>query len=161
MSGLGRNPKLLSSNANPLSERSDINAKGPASVGALPDRGSIHPAKDKEMNKTELSSTAAGKPAPAGMTMQNGKQTGQVALPAPEKLKSIADLFEAPIDDARRMASILATLTEDALDKDMSEYGRPSCYHITSQQREDIMFSIYKVQDFVQQISNAMDEAIR
>jgi hypothetical protein len=78
-----------------------------------------------------------------------------------EKPKSIADLFEGPIDDARRMASILATLLEEALGKDLSEYSRPDCYYITSQQREDIMFSIYKVQGYVQQTGAAMEEATR
>jgi hypothetical protein len=101
------------------------------------------------MNKTERSSKPMEIPAPTGAAAQDGKP------------KSIADLFEGPIDDARRMASILATLAEEALDSDLSDYGRPDCYHLTSQQREDIMFSIYKVQNYIQQTKDAMEEAIR
>jgi hypothetical protein len=78
-----------------------------------------------------------------------------------EKPKSITDLFEGPIDDARRMASILVTLVEEALDKDMSEYNRPSCYYLTDQQKDDILFAVFKVQAYVQQTWAAMEEAIR
>jgi hypothetical protein len=40
------------------------NAKGPASVGALPDRGSTNPAKDQKMNSKIDSTGSAALPAP-------------------------------------------------------------------------------------------------
>ncbi|MDQ0558710.1 hypothetical protein QO004_000485 [Rhizobium mesoamericanum] len=75
--------------------------------------------------------------------------------------KTIADLFEEPIDNARRMASILAGLLEEGFEADMTKYGRPSHYFLTKDQVENIMFSIYQVQDFIGNIGNAFEEAIR
>ncbi|PZM07603.1 hypothetical protein [Rhizobium tubonense] len=75
--------------------------------------------------------------------------------------KTIADLFEAPIDHARRMTSILLSLTEEALLVDMTEYGHPSHYYLTKPQVEDIIFSIYQTQGFLNQVHDAFLEAIR
>lgn len=46
------------------------NANGPASVGALPDRGSINPTKDQKMNERTNSTGMASSPAP---TLAPGK----------------------------------------------------------------------------------------
>ncbi|WP_276120346.1 hypothetical protein [Pararhizobium qamdonense] len=75
--------------------------------------------------------------------------------------KTIADLFEAPIDDARRMASILADLLEDAVGKDLTNMGYPDRYHLTSDQRENLFFSIYKTQDYIRGIQAAFDEVLK
>lgn len=118
-------------------------ANGPASVGALPDRW-FHfiPRKDTKMNKATLN-------------------TSDAAAPVAETPKSIADLFEGPIDNARRMASILAGLLEEGLSRDMTDYGRPSHYFLTRDQVENTLFSIYQVQDFIGKIHDAFEEATR
>lgn len=77
-----------------------------------------------------------------------------------ERPATLADIFEDPISDARRMASILAGLLEDALGEDMAKYGRPGSYHITKSQVEDIMFAVYQTQDFIQRIETAFQEAL-
>lgn len=87
--------------------------------------------------------------------------TSAAAAPVAESPKSVADLFEGPIDDARRMASILAGLLEDGLSRDMAEYGSPSQYYLTRDQVENTLFSIYQVQDFIDKIHDAFEEAIR
>ncbi len=75
--------------------------------------------------------------------------------------KTIADLFEGPIDDTRRMASILADLLEDGLGSDLTEYGQPDRYHLTIDQRDNILFSIYKTLEFTGQIRAAFEEALK
>lgn len=95
-----------------------------------------NPTGEQEMNKA-VNTTQAGRPA------------------------TLADLFEEPIDGANRMASILARLLERALGKDLAQYRRPDCYHLTRDQVEDIMFSIYQTQDFIKQIQTALEEAVQ
>lgn len=77
-----------------------------------------------------------------------------------ERPATLADIFEDPISDARRMASILAGLLEDALGDDLADLGRPGCYHLTKTQVEDIMFAVYQTQGFVQRIETAFQEAL-
>jgi hypothetical protein len=122
------------------------NAKGPAATAIAPDRGSTNPAKDKEMNKITSSTSRTNTPVGEAMT---------------EKPKTISDLFEGPIDDARRMSSILAGLLEDGLATDMTDFGRPSCYFLTSDQTSDLLFSIYQVQGFINKLQDAFEEATR
>jgi len=118
-------------------------AKGPATAPTVPSHGSNHiPRKDTKMNRTILNTPVA-------------------AAPVAETSKSIADLFEGPIDNARRMASILAGLLEEGLSRDMTDYGRPSHYFLTSDQVENTLFSIYQVQDFIGKIHQAFEEATR
>lgn len=120
--------------------------KGPATAPTVPGHGSINPEKEKEMNKASLNTSVAA--APVGEVMA-------------ERPKSISDLFEAPIDNARRMASILAGLLEEGLSRDMTDYGRPSHYFLTRDQVENTLFSIYQVQDFIGKIHDAFEEATR
>jgi ribosomal protein L16/L10AE len=77
--------------------------------------------------------------------------------------KDLHELFEKPLNNAERMASILANLLEASLGKDMSsaigDHGKDT-YHLTKVDREDILFSIYKVQDEIKAINAAFEEAI-
>jgi hypothetical protein len=116
------------------------NAEGPARIAVLPSRGSTNPSKEKIMNSTKAT-------------------IGSAEAPAPLDLSAI---FETHIDDAQRMASILATLLEAVLKKDMSDViggqGKNS-YFINTCDVSDMLFSIYKIQDFVGNINTAFLEA--
>jgi hypothetical protein len=78
--------------------------------------------------------------------------------------KDLHELFEDPINNAQRMMSILTTLIEAALNKDMAsvtgERGKDT-YHLTIDEREDVMFCIYRVQDGIKAINAAFEEAIQ
>jgi hypothetical protein len=118
------------------------NANGPASVGALPDLGSIHTGKDKEMNSTKDSTGAAGTP----------------------DLRSMVLDLEDPIANATRMASVLAHLLEDGLDEDLSRLigtNGKDRYHLTTEQRENIMFVLYQTEGFIREVYLAWQEAIQ
>jgi hypothetical protein len=78
--------------------------------------------------------------------------------------KDLHDLFEKPLNNASRMASILATLLEAALGKDMSsvvgDRGKDT-YHCTKTDCEDILFSVYQVMDEIKAINAAFEEALQ
>lgn len=116
------------------------NAKGPAGASTPCQAGSTNPSKEKEMNMAKAT-------------------TGSAEAPVP---KDLSDLFEIPISDAQRMTSILAHILEDRLGKDMSKsHGEQgaNCYYLRKSDREDILFSIYKIQDHVDRIWAAFEEA--
>ena len=84
---------------------------------------------------------------------------GGEAMPAPQ---NIAGIFETPVNDAERMASILATLLEASLEKDMvSVSGRvgENSYHIIKDEVENILWSVYKLQDYIRAIDRAVERA--
>jgi len=96
---------------------------GPASVGALPDRGSINPGKDMKVN--EVTNTTAERAAP-----------------------DVMDL-EGPIADASRMASILSRLLTDAIG---GKPGACNAYHLTKTQCEDMLFAAYHTEDLIRRV---------
>lgn len=78
--------------------------------------------------------------------------------------KDLPSLLESPINDATRMASILATMIEHAFDKDMSSIlgsKGSNSYYVNQDDRDDMLFSIYKVQDGIRSIEMALAEATR
>ncbi len=97
---------------------------GPASVGALPDHGSItHPCMRKEEMNEATNTTA------------------------PAATLDIADL-ENPLADATRMASITSRLIGDCLGQPNSG----NKYYFTANQVEDMLFATYQTADLIKRI---------
>jgi hypothetical protein len=84
---LGRNPKPLSSNDNPLSDRSGINAKGPAATAIAPDRDSTIPHEETKMNEIRDNTAATVVPAP----LLEGRSRIEAKI---EELISLLDLVD-------------------------------------------------------------------
>jgi hypothetical protein len=104
--------------------RIGMKAKGPASVGALPDHGSItHPCMRKE-EMNEVTNTTA-----------------------PAATLDIADL-ENPLADATRMASITSRLIGDCL----GGPNKGNKYYLTPAQIEDMLFATYQTADLIKRI---------
>ncbi|MCD2183307.1 hypothetical protein [Rhizobium sp. GN54] len=122
-----------------MTKQTTIKANGPASVGALPDRGSINPQKDMKMNEAR-NTTPAGQPATLDHPVKNehpwetvrrltkalstalgtcndGRWFAQVMPPEPMVVSGAAaypmDPDEAPVDRVNRLAWELAEALND------------------------------------------------
>lgn len=84
------------------------NAEGPASVGALPDHGSIHPGKDTEMNSNTYSTTADLAPEKRSLKLhliEIEDMTGSAASLIHALDMSISDINDSRQRDALRTFS--------------------------------------------------------
>lgn len=140
MNGLGRKPKLLSLNDNPLSDASDIKAKGPAATGIAPDHGSTSH-RDAKMN--EVTNTTSEHPweaarrhaknLSAALTDCNGGSWYAHVFPSDRAYsvcfaaKPVAEKeAEMPIDRVNRLASELSQALDEYADGRFSARVYPS-----------------------------------